>query len=231
MPRRTKGKFFVIEGTDGSGKTEQFKRLLKRVRRAGYPVATFDFPQYRKPSAYFVTEYLNGRYGGWKEVGPYKASLFYAMDRFDVGGKLRAAVAKGNIVVSNRYVSSNMGHQGAKIADPRERKKFFRWLYDLEYRILGLPKPDCILVLHVPARVAQKLVDRKGSREYVKGVKRDLHEADIGHLLQAERTYLEMVRMFPRDFKLVECVERGRLLSIPEVHERIWKVVRKYLRI
>ena len=229
MTKKTKGKFIVIEGTDGSGKTAQFKKLLPRLKRAGFPVATFDFPQYGKPSCYFVERYLNGEYGGWKEVGPYKASLFYAIDRFDIGRKIRAAISKGNVVISNRYVPSNMGHQGAKIADPRERKKFFKWLYDLEYRILGIPKPDLIVVLHMPARTAQKLVDQKGSREYVKGVKRDLHEADITHLLQAERTYLEMARMFPRDFKLVECVERGRLLSILEVHEKIWRIVEKRL--
>ena len=74
------GKFIVIEGTDGSGKTEQFKRLVPRLAEQR-EVVTIDFPQYDSPSAYFVTEYLNGRYGTAEEVGSHKASLFYALDR------------------------------------------------------------------------------------------------------------------------------------------------------
>ncbi len=224
------GKFIVLEGTDGSGKTTQFKKLVWRLRRGGYKVATFDFPQYDKPSSYFVKEYLNGRYGGWREVGPYKASVFYALDRFDVGKKIREWLIEGKVVVSNRYVASNMGHQGAKIENRKERRKFFRWLDEFEYGLLGIPKPDATIVLRVPPKIAQRLVDKKGAREYVGGVKRDLHEADIKHLRQAEATYLDMVKTFPRDFVLVECMERGRLLPPQAVHEKVWHIIRKKVK-
>jgi dTMP kinase len=230
---KKKGTFIVIEGTDGSGKTEQFKRLVARLRRAGAAtgrgVATVDFPQYDKPSSYFVREYLNGKYGGWRDVGPYRASLFYALDRFDVRPLMERHLAAGRVLVANRYLPSSMGHQGAKIAGSAERSKFFRWLYDLEYNILGIPRPDLTLILHVPAAVAQKLVDQKGSREYVGGAKRDIHEADVRHLKQAERTYRSIAKTFPRDFRLVECYEKGRLLSIAEIHERVWHIVKKIL--
>lgn len=231
MKRRKRGKFIVLEGTDGSGKTTQFKKLIGRLRKSGRKIAMFDFPQYSEPSSYFVKEYLNGRYGGWREVGPYKASVFYALDRFDVGKKIRERLSEGRIVVSNRYVASNMGHQGAKIKSRAERKKFFRWLYGFEYDLLGIPKPDLAVVLHVPPKIAQKLVDKKGAREYVGGVKRDMHEADLKHLRQAEATYLDMVRTFPGDFKLVECVVRGRLLSPDVIHAKVWQILRKELRI
>lgn len=220
-----------MEGTDGSGKTTQFKKLVSSLRRKGYAIAAFDFPQYDKPSSYFVKEYLNGRYGGWREVGPYKASVFYALDRFDVGKKIRERLKEGKIVVSNRYVASNMGHQGAKIGSRKERRKFFRWLDEFEYRLLGIPKPDATIVLRVPPRIAQRLVDKKGVREYVGGVRRDMHEADIKHLRRAEVTYLDMVKTFPRDFLLVECMERGRLLSPEAVHGKVWQAVKKRLRI
>lgn len=226
-----KGKFIVFEGTDGSGKTEQFKKLVRRLEEKKYKVATFDFPQYGKPSSYFVEEYLNGRYGGWREVGPYKASLFYAMDRFDIGPRIKKELASGKVIVSNRYISSNMGHQGAKIKNRNERLKFFKWLYELEYEILGIPKPNLAIVLHVPAKIAQKLVDKKGKREYLRWMKkRDIHTADINHLKQAERTYLEMTKIFPNDFKLVECVEKGKLLSIREIHEKVWRIVKGVLK-
>jgi dTMP kinase len=230
MPKR-KGRLIVIEGSDGSGKATQFKKLVARLRREGHRIATFDFPQYDKPSSYFVREYLNGRYGGLGDVGPYRASVFYAVDRFDVAGKIRAWLASGRIVVMNRYATSNMGHQGAKIEGRKARLAYFRWLAEFEYGVMGIPRPDLVLVLHVPAAIAQKLVDKKGSREYVGGVKRDIHEANLAHLERAERTYLEMARMFPGEFELIGCVEGGRLLPVPRIHERIWKIVGKKLRI
>ncbi len=225
-----KGRFIVIEGTDGSGKTTQFKKLVLKLREAGFKIATFDFPQYDKPSSYFVREYLNGNYGSWKEVGPYKASIFYALDRFSAGRQISDWINEGKVVLSNRYVASNMGHQGAKIKNKKERKDFFKWLYKLEYGIMSIPKPDLNIVLHMPADVAQKLVDKKGTREYIGGVKRDLHEADIRHLRQAEETYLYMVDTFPRDFKVVECVQREKLLSPDDVHKEIWKIIEKKMK-
>ncbi|MBI2049252.1 MAG: hypothetical protein HYT29_02365 [Parcubacteria group bacterium] len=234
-----KGRFIVLEGTDGSGKTTQFKKLVARLRRvgsprstraeAGFKVATFDFPQYGKESSYFVREYLNGRYGGLEEVGPYRASIFYALDRFDVGPKIKKWLNEGRIVVSNRYVASNMGHQGAKIKGTRTRQKYFKWLDELEYGILGIPRPDLNIVLHIPARVAQRLVDKKSGRKYVGGKKRDLHEADLGHLKRAEQTYLQMAKTFPKDFALVRCVEKGKLLSVEEIQEKVLNIARSVL--
>ncbi len=221
--------FLVIEGTDGSGKTVQFNLLVERLKKNKIPVATADFPQYERHSSFFVKEYLNGKYGTWKEVGPYKTSLFYAMDRFDAGSRIKKAVEDGKMIVSNRYVASNMGHQGAKIERDSERMKYFGWLYNLEYEIIGIPKPNKTIILHVPAKISQQLVDKKGKREYLGGVKRDIHERDIKHLLRAEKTYIGMAKMFPNDFILIECVPEGKLLSINEIHDKIWDVVVKII--
>ncbi|MEK7212517.1 MAG: hypothetical protein AAB686_02480 [Patescibacteria group bacterium] len=228
--RRNKGKFIVLEGTDGSGKATQAKLLVRHLRKESVRVAEFDFPRYGKPSAYFVKEYLNGRFGGLKDISPQTASLFFALDRYAAAPEIRKALADGKTIISNRYVASNLGHQGSKMGSASERRRFFKWLAELEYEILGIPRPNLTMVLHVPARIAQKLVDKKGKREYVGGVKRDLHEADIGHLRQAETTYLDMVKMFPRDFKLVECVERGRLLAPGDIHERVWRIIEKVIK-
>ncbi len=226
---KTPGKFIVIEGVDGSGKSEQAKRLIERLKALGYTVDTYDFPQYDRPSSYFVRQHLNGKYGSSGDVPPKLASLFYALDRFDVGKDITKALGAGHIVISNRYVGSNMGHQGGKLRNTKERRKLWQWLYDLEYGLLGSPKPDINLVLHVPAPLAQKLVDRKRRRKYLASGKRDIYEADLGHLKRAESSYLEMVKLFPREFKLVSCFEKGKLLSIDAIHERVWGIVRKVL--
>src|SRR3989344_3516601 len=188
-----RGRFIVIDGTDGSGKATQLKELAMRLKKSGRPFKTFDFPQYGKESSYFVRQYLNGKYGGPNEVGPYRASIFYAMDRYDVGEQIKRWLKDGYVVISNRYVAANMGHQGSKIKNGAAQRKYFRWLHDFEYGMLEIPQPDITVILHVTPRISQELVDKKGNRFYVGGTKRDIHEADLGHLVRAEKTYLRMV--------------------------------------
>jgi dTMP kinase len=224
-----KGKFIVIEGTDGSGKGEQTIRLVKRLKDTGAPVMPFDFPRYAEPSAWFVSQYLNGAFGTIEEVGPKTASLFYALDRYAAALEMRAAIDRGEIVVSNRYVGSNLGHQGSKFSDSAERQKYFEWNYDLEFNINKIPKPDLNIILHIPAEIAQELVDKKIERQYLSGKKRDLHEADLGHLKRTEEVYQQLAKLFPRDFTVVECVENGVLLSIDQVHEKVWATAQKII--
>ena len=142
MQAKQPGKFIVIDGTDGSGKGTQTKILVKRLENLGYDVAMADFPQYGQASAGLVEQYLNGNYGTAEEVGPYKASIFYACDRYDASFKIRKWLEEGKIVISNRYVTANMGHQGGKISNRKKRKKYFDWLYELEYKIFNIPKVE-----------------------------------------------------------------------------------------
>jgi dTMP kinase len=225
----TNGKFIVIEGTDGSGKGEQTIRLVKRIKDSGLEVAPFDFPRYTEPSAWFVSQFLNGNFGTIDQVGPKTASLFYALDRYAAAPSLREAIAAGKIVISNRYVASSLAHQGSKFDDPAARKEYFAWNSDLEYGINGIPRPNLNIILHVPAEIAQELVDKKVERQYLGGKKRDLHETDINHLKKTERVYSDLAEMFPGDFTIIECVENGKLLSIEEVHEKVWDVASKAL--
>lgn len=220
-----KGRFIVIDGTDGSGKATQTNLLVDELKLSGYQVEMTDFPQYGTKSAGLIEEYLNGKYG---QVGPEAASIFYAIDRFDASFKIREWLKEGKVVISNRYVTANAGHQGGKIADDIDRLKFFKWLDNLEYNIFGIPKPDLNIILHMPAEMAQKLVDKKSAddRKYVNGKKRDLHEADIKHLKNAEKVYIEISKLFPNT-KLVECVNHGKLLAPEEVHNKVWELVRR----
>lgn len=223
-----KGKFIVIDGTDGSGKATQLELLTIRLKEAGRQVETADFPQYGQKSAGLVEEYLNGKYGSPQEVGPYRASIFYSCDRYDASFKIREWLDQGKIVVSNRYVASNMGHQGGKIKDPKERKKYFDWLYEFEYNFFKIPKPDLNIILHVDAAIAQKLVDNKGVRTYLNGAKRDIHENDLEHLRAAEQVYLEIASSFP-NFALIECVKENQIMTREEISELVWQEVRKHI--
>lgn len=217
----------VIDGTDGSGKTTQTKLLAERFKNNGYQVETVDFPQYGKKSAGLVEEYLEGKYGTAEKVGPYRASIFYACDRYDARLKIKKWLEQEKIIISNRYVTANMGHQGAKIENEEERKKFFQWLYDLEYGMFGIPKPDLNIILHVEAEIAKKLTDAR-KREDWNGKKKDIHEEDLAHLKKAEKTYLEIAGMFP-NFALIECAKNGSIMSREEISDLIWEKVKNII--
>lgn len=223
-----KGKLIVIDGTDGSGKATQTNILVTRLKKKGYKVALADFPQYGERSATLVEDYLNGKFGTAEDVGPYRSSIFFAVDRYAASFRIRALRNDGYIVIANRYVTANMGHQGGKIHGGKERKKFFRWLDKLEFGLFGIPRPDATLILHMPAAIAQTFVDKKGYRQYMNGVKRDLHEADLTHLHDAEQAYLEIAKTLPRT-TLIECEEKNRILRPEEIHRKIWTIVKKLL--
>lgn len=223
------GKFIVIDGTDGSGKGTQTELLIKKLESARFNVAKADFPQYGKKSAGAVEEYLNGKYGGAHEVGPYASSILFAVDRYDASFQIRQWLKEGKVVISNRYVTANMGHQGGKIDNDEERQKYFKWLDDLEFGIFGIPRPHLNIILHVDAAVAQKLVDQKAPRDYVGGKKRDIHEADLDHLKKAEKTYLEIAQQFPH-CSLIECSPTGEILPIETIHGLIWQRIEPLLK-
>ena len=217
------GKFIVIDGTDGSGKGTQTELLVTALKEKGVQVVVTDFPQYGTPSAYFVEKYLRGEYGTAEEVGAKRASLFYALDRFDVAKQMRTWLAEGTYIVSNRYVSASMGHQTGKIEGNEERDKFLDWLDDLEYNICGIPRPNETIFLYVPPEVGQKLVDQKESRAYTQGKKRDIHEADIDHLKKASEAYKYVAKKF--NWKTITCAPDGEMLSREEIHTMIMKTV------
>jgi dTMP kinase len=224
MESKKTGKFIVIDGIDGSGKTTQIELLAIALRTSGLDVVKYDFPQYGQKSAGPIEEYLSGKYGN---VNPEVGSLFFAVDRFDASFKLREALEEGECIVSNRYVTSSAGHQGGKIDEPEKRKEYFQWLDNLEYNIFGIPRPDLTIVLHVDPLVAHELAGHKykGSRKFTNGHERDLHEKDVEHLKRAEKIFLEISDHFPST-KLVECMEDGKLLPPLEIHNRIWNIVR-----
>lgn len=227
-PAVREGAFVVIEGTDGSGKTTQFKLLAERLQRQGHDVVLFDFPQYDSGSSYFVKRYLNGEYGSAEDVGPYTGSLFYALDRYDASAAIHQALQEGKVVLANRYTGSNMAHQGTKFDDAEQRRGYFIWLDNLEFETLGIPRPDMNIVLRVPAETAQELVDRKTERSYTEK-KRDLHEADLQHLQRSVDVYDDLCQLFPKDFHRIDCVRNGQLLPIEAISTLVAEKVQPLL--
>ncbi len=216
-PKQTRGKLIVIDGADGSGKATQTRLLVQNLKKSGFRVRVEAFPQYGKKSAALVEEYLSGNLGTAKELGPYIPSLFYALDRFAASKRIKQYLSKGYVVICDRYTTANLAHQGGKIRAPAERAKYFRWLANLEYKLLKIPKPDLTLILHVPAHVAQQLAG-----------KGDLHEKDLPHLRATVKTYIEISRKFR--YPIVECYRNGKMLSRQEIAKKIWQIMKSKLK-
>jgi dTMP kinase len=221
-----RGMFIAIEGTEGSGRTDQFIMLRDKLIAAGYDVVSFDFPQHSQPSSYFAKRFLSGDYGTAEHVGPYAASLFFALDRFDAAIEIRKAVSDGKIVLANRFTASNMAHQGTKFANAEERRGFYIWLDNLEYMLLKIPRPDVSFVLRVQAQVTKgsdNVSDTDG--DTISG-SRVVSTAFRESLV---RVYDELCQLFPKDFRQIDCVRSGKIMEASHIQQRIWESLQAYL--
>lgn len=227
--RKCPGRLIVLEGSDGSGKATQSRRLLARLRREGHPAERIAFPGYHR--SFFggmVGEYLRGEFGTSAAVAPRLAALLYAGDRWEAAARVREWLAAGKVVVCDRYVDSNKAHQAARM--PAEaRPAFLAWVDKLEFGVFRVPKPDYTIFLHVPHRFADALIAKKGRRAYLRGKARDLHEADLHHLASAEQVYLQLAAKRKSRGAMIECIRDGELLSREEIAEMVWGKVRRRL--
>lgn len=218
--------FIVIDGIDGSGKGTQVEILRKYFEELGKKVKILDYPRYGHTSSFMVQKYLNGEYG--KTLSPKSASIFYAIDRYDSSFDVKKDLENYDYIISNRYVSANMIHQTGKIENDAEAKEFLDWLYDLEYNIFWIPKPDKVIFLNVTPEVSQKLVLKKAEREYLKdGKKMDLHEEDINHLQNAWEKAMKVVEMYD-DWVKIDCIENGEILPIDAITQKILAEIIKW---
>ena len=209
-----KGKFIVIDGGDGSGKATQSKLLLDYFKKNSLPIKYFDFPQYSLTfHGKTVAQFLKGNFGGINQVSPYLASLAYALDRLSAKEQLIDSLKKGNYVLANRYVTSNMAHQGAKFSDLKEKTKFLKWIYELEYKVHRLPQEDVMIYLHLPAEVSTQLISSRG-------LEKDIHEQNLVYLKNTEQTYLTLCEKYKHWIK-IDCQENNHLLSPQVIHTKI----------
>ena len=222
-----RGKFIVIDGTDGSGKATQTELLINRMKQEGRAVQTVSFPRYGKKSCGPVEEYLSGKYGTATEVSAKAASILYAVDRFDASFDIREALEQGICIVADRYVGSNLGHQGSKIHNIKDRHAFYDWNRDLEFNTFGIPVPDINIVLHLPTEISIKLAHDRGG--WKADIKTDIHETDHEHLKNAERTYMELTERF-EEFTRIECTQNGKLMTPAEIHAHVWNIVQTILK-
>lgn len=227
------GKIIVIEGTDGSGKQTQAAKLRERLENEGYDVYTNSFPNYDSDSSAAVKMYLNGQIKpNATDVSAKAASIFYATDRYITYKKEIEEIyeKQGSVIVFDRWVASNIIHQGAKlIADVsdeevREEKlqEFICWLDNLEHEDFGVPRADTVIYLYVPLEYTIALREKRANK-ITGGKKQDIHESDNSHLKNASEAGMLAAKML--GWQVIECVKDGKMRSIEDISEEIWKKI------
>ena len=219
------GKLIVIEGTDGSGKSTQFKKLTQRLEQEGQAFKTLVFPRYQEPSSALIRMYLGGDFGTHpSDVNAYAASSFYAVDRYasykQDWGKW---YEDGGLIVSDRYTTSNAVHQTSK--EPEEKQgEFLKWLYEFEYDKLCLPRPDLVIYLDVPTSFTEKLMRH---REQETNTHADIHEQDMQYLATCRQSGRTAAAYY--GWNVIQCVRDDEMRSIEDIHEEIYALVKRCL--
>jgi len=221
-------KLIVIEGVDSSGKQTQSALLKEKLKNIGKNVVSIEFPNYKSDSSAVVKMYLSGEFGKDAEaVSGYAASTFFAVDRFaSVKGEWKDFFSDGNIIIADRYTTSNMVHQASKIENLQEKEIFLDWLHDLEYNKLALPEPDLVIFLDMPVRNAMELMAKRSNKINNSDVK-DIHESNMEYL---QKSYDNAVFVAEREkWTTVHCTSDGKVRSIEDISEEIFSIVSKII--
>ena len=217
------GKLIVIEGTDGSGKSTQFKKLTERVTAEGIEFQKLVFPQYSEPSSALIRMYLGGEFGtDPSDVNAYAASAFYAVDRYASYKKTWGEwYDNGGLILSDRYTTSNAVHQTSK--EPEEKQQeVLKWRYEFEYDKLGMPCPDLVIYLDVPTAFTEKMMR---SREQQTNTKADIHEQNLDYLATCREMGRKAAAYY--GWHIINCVKDGTMRSIEDIHEEIYSLVKQ----
>ena len=212
----------VIEGVDGSGKQTQSTMLFERLSEK-FEVKRLAFPNYESDTSTLVKMYLGGKFGTKPEdVNAYASSTFYAADR--IGSYLsewKKDYDEGKFILCDRYTTSNAVHQAGKLKGA-ERDEYLQWLFDYEYNLLGLPKPDFVFFLDVPVAVSQKLMENRNNK--ITGEQeKDIHEKNAEYLENSYRNALYVAKKC--GWNVIECVKDGKLRSIEDINDEIYNLV------
>lgn len=217
-------KLIVIEGAcDGIGKTTQYDELYKHLIMDGNSVYRHHFPSYGTPQGAPVEQYLKGELGNIDELSPYFINSLYATDRGVTWyNELKKEFLDGKIILLDRYTTSSLIYQSALIDDVDEKKRFIDYVLDFEYNKIGIKEPDNVIFLHAPFDLVTCLRKARITNE---GVSNDIHEKDLTFMRKVYDSALFVADYLSWD--KVECSIDNKMKSIEEIHEEVYKLIKK----
>ncbi len=214
------GQLIVIEGIDGSGKATQTKKLVEKIQQLGLAVANMDFPQYEKNFfGGMVRQYLDGKFGDPITIDPHLASVLYAADRWESSKTINDWLAAGKTVILDRYYTSNLIHQSAKLEETKI-DEFINWVEKMELETFKIPKPDAVIYLHVNAEASYDLISKRGNGH-------DGHDK-LNFMKIAEKRCRYLAQKL--NWQIIECCKDNTILGIDEIADLVWQKAEKIIK-
>jgi len=219
------GCFIVIEGIDGSGKSEQFQRLTKRLKRRGYNLVATREPTKVYPVGRLIERVLREE----KQVSEEALALLFAADRADhTERRIKPALEEGAVVVSDRYVHSSLAYQSRGMG----RELDLDWVKVINRYAL---EPDVVVFLDVSPEVGQARLSNGQVR-----IKDHSYFESISQQERIREIYLEVLNLvdLPLGSKKVVVGQAGGTrvyrvdggLPVDEVEKVVWRQVSGLLK-
>ncbi len=230
-----RGQLWVIDGADGVGKATQVELLVKRLNSSaalgGHKAHHISFPHYQeKPWGVLIRQHLDGVFGPLEATGPYAASVLFAGDRGQHAQEMHKILESGDWIICDRYVSSNAAFQAAKIKNEDEKQRYINWLFDTEFNLFGVPKPDGVVVLTLPVHISHKRTESRREQAVLAGQDlsdkighQDIYEQNKDYMSAAMQEYVKMAKQY--SWHIVECTDGDKELSREEVSQKIWNII------
>ena len=192
------GVFISFEGGEGSGKSTQTKLLKEWLEKNGETVLLTREPG-GTPLGNQLREILLDNKTGL--ISPRAEALMYAADRANhVFAKIRPALDKGEIVITDRYFDSSVAYQGAgRVLLPAEVARISRWATESL-------TPTLTIIMDLPAEIGLARLD---STDRLESEPLAFHE-------RVRQEYLNLANTDPERFMIVDAS-----LSIEQIHEII----------
>ena len=221
MEMKQKAKIIAFEGIDGSGKSLQYRRLAEILQQKGYRVGCMDFPAYDAFFGKEIGRLLSGSDIVTADTVDAKSmSLWYALDRLQSFKNFD--LTKYDFLLLNRSSLSNAVYQSTR-CPVSERRDMIRWIGQLEFGQLEIPKPDLYIVFDILPSQSKENVAKKGHRDYI-GDKADVYEAKTGFMEAVREAYFMSAEIFD-NVKIMNCMApEGGMLSIETIGEQVLRL-------
>ncbi|MGA0531366.1 dTMP kinase [Hansschlegelia sp. KR7-227] len=206
------GRFVTFEGGEGVGKSTQIRRLAARLAATGREVVTT-----REPGGSLRAERLRKTLlsGAAKRFGPFAETILIASARADhVDALIRPALARGAIVLCDRFIDSTRAYQGALGEAPADA------IRDLERVAAADVRPELTLILDAPAETGLARARRRGGE----GPADRFEAEDVGFHERLRRAFVAIARAEPERCVLIDATS-----DEDQVERRIWSVVARRL--
>jgi dTMP kinase len=208
---RVKGLFITFEGNEGAGKSTQLPLLVERLKEWGHIVKVFREPG-GTPIGEEIRHTLKHSHANAAMTSEAELLLMNASRAQLVREVIRPALARGEIIVCDRFYDSTTAYQGY---GRQLNLQIVKSVIDLA---VGNTRPDLTLFLRVPQEVSE---ERLRSRQATLPFIRDrMEEADRAFFERVSRGYDEIAAAEPERIKVINAAG-----SIEEIQSAIWRVV------